>query len=142
MVGFNNCEQDIFDNIETAFTSALYTYLRALYNNIELSKLQPELATALFVFLRNYAYSGMFRYNDNGDFNVPYGGISYNHKTMRSKVDYYQSPELLAHFGKILSSLTRLMIQNFLHTPKTNSQGITKSVWLIICAKNVRQNGR
>ena len=162
MVGFNNCEQDIFDNIETAFTSALYTYLRALYNNKELSKLQPELATALFVFLRNYAYSGMFRYNDNGDFNVPYGGISYNHKTMRSKVDYYQSPELLVHFGKttiesidfldffhkhrptekVLSSLTRLMIQNFLHTPKTNSRGMTKSVWLIICAKNVRQNGR
>ena len=113
MVGFNNCEQDIFDNIETAFTSALYTYLRALYNNIELSKLQPELATALFVFLRNYAYSGMFRYNDNGDFNVPYGGISYNHKTMRSKVDYYQSPELLAHFEK--TTIESLDFLDFFH---------------------------
>jgi DNA adenine methylase len=93
-------EQDIFDNIETAYTSALYTYLRALYNDKELCKQQPELATALFVFLRNYAYSGMFRYNDNGDFNVPYGGISYNHKSMRYKVDYYKSPKLLAHFQK------------------------------------------
>lgn len=106
-------EQDIFDNIETAFTSALYTYLRALYNNKELSKLQPELATALFVFLRNYAYSGMFRYNDNGDFNVPYGGISYNHKTMRSKVDYYQSPELLAHFEK--TTIESLDFLDFFH---------------------------
>ena len=26
-------EQDIFDNIETAFTSALYTYFRTLYND-------------------------------------------------------------------------------------------------------------
>lgn len=93
-------EQDIFDNIETAFTSALYTYLRALYNNKELCHQQAELATALFVFLRNYAYSGMFRYNDNGEFNVPYGGISYNHKLMHNKIDYYKSPELLAHLAK------------------------------------------
>ena len=93
-------EQDIFDNIETAFTSALYTYLRALYNNKNLCDENPHLATALFVFLRNYAYSGMFRYNDKGEFNVPYGGISYNHKLMQSKVDYYHSPELLAHFKK------------------------------------------
>lgn len=93
-------EQDIFDNIETAFTSALYTYLRALYNNKNLCKEKPHLATALFVFLRNYAYSGMFRYNDKGEFNVPYGGISYNHKLMQSKVDYYHSPALLEHFKK------------------------------------------
>lgn len=93
-------EQDIFDNIETAFTSALYTYLRALYNNKELCHQQPQLATALFVFLRNYAYSGMFRYNDKGEFNVPYGGISYNHKMMQNKVDYYHSPELIVHLKK------------------------------------------
>lgn len=92
-------ENDIFDNIETAFTSALYTYLRALYNDKQL-KSNMELSTALFVFLRNYAYSGMFRYNDNGDFNVPYGGISYNHKTMTAKIDYYRSPELLHHLSK------------------------------------------
>lgn len=93
-------EQDIFDNIETAFTSALYTYLRALYNDKQLCKDNPQLATALFVFLRNYAYSGMFRYNDKGEFNVPYGGISYNHKLMQTKVDYYHSPKLLEHFAK------------------------------------------
>lgn len=93
-------EQDIFDNIETAFTSALYTYLRSLYNDKQLCKDNPQLATALFVFLRNYAYSGMFRYNDKGEFNVPYGGISYNHKLMQTKVDYYHSPKLLEHFAK------------------------------------------
>ncbi len=93
-------DQDIFDNIETAFMSALYTYFRALYNNKEICGQQPELATALFVFLRNYAYSGMFRYNDKGEFNVPYGGISYNHKLMQTKIDYYHSKELLGHFAK------------------------------------------
>lgn len=93
-------EQDIFDNIETAFTSALYTYLRALYNDKQLCKDNPQLATALFVFLRNYAYSGMFRYNDKGEFNVPYGGISYNHKLMQAKIDYYHSVPLLEHLAK------------------------------------------
>ena len=42
-----------------------------------------------------------FKYiNDKGEFNVPYGGISYNHKLMQSKVDYYHSPKLLEHFAK------------------------------------------
>lgn len=109
-------ESDIYDNIETAFTSAMYTYLRGLYNN-KILKEQTELSTALFVFLRNYAYSGMFRYNDNGDFNVPYGGISYNHKTMNAKMDYYRSPELLRHFAK--TTIENLDFEEFfnLHQP-------------------------
>ncbi len=106
-------EQDIFDNIETAFTSAVYTYLRALYNDKQLCNANKHLATALFVFLRNYAYSGMFRYNDKGEFNVPYGGISYNHKLMQTKADYYQSPELLAHLGK--TTIENLDFLDFLH---------------------------
>ncbi len=44
-----------------------------------------ELGTALFVIIRNYAYSGMFRYNAKGEFNVPYGGIGYNHKNLDKK---------------------------------------------------------
>ena len=92
-------ESDIYDNIETAFTSAMYSYLRALYNDKTIKAIIP-LSTALFVFLRNYSYSGMFRYNDSGDFNVPYGGISYNHKTMSSKMDYYRSSVVMEHFSK------------------------------------------
>lgn len=109
-------DNDIFDNIETAFTSAMYTYLRVLYNDNQL-KSNTELSTALFVFLRNYAYSGMFRYNDNGDFNVPYGGISYNHKTMTAKIDYYRSPELMHHFAKTV--IENLDFEDFFnkHTP-------------------------
>ena len=109
-------ENDIFDNIETAFTCAVYTYLRSLYNEKQLKPNTP-LSTALFVFLRNYAYSGMFRYNDKGDFNVPYGGISYNHKTMTAKIEYYRSPELLHHFSK--TTIENLDFEDFfkLHQP-------------------------
>ena len=36
----------------------------------------------------------MFRYNKNGKFNVPYGGISYNRKEFRKKIEYIDSKEI------------------------------------------------
>lgn len=93
-------ESDIKDNIETAIKSALYMNFRAMYNNKELTNSDSALRCALFLFIRNYAYSGMFRYNDAGDFNVPYGGIAYNSKSLNKKLSYYQSASLLAHFNK------------------------------------------
>lgn len=89
-------DDDLDDNILTAIKSALYMYFRHLYND---KSITSDLHCALFLFIRNYSYSGMFRYNDNGDFNVPYGGIAYNSKTMRKKLDYYRSIPLLRHFA-------------------------------------------
>lgn len=93
-------DSDVYDNIETAFMSALYMYYRRLYNDSELKATDPGLSTALFLFIRNYSYSGMFRYNDDGDFNVPYGGIAYNNKSLQKKINYYKSKALLEHFTK------------------------------------------
>lgn len=90
--------EDVKSNIETAFMSALYMYFRNLYNDKEVQK-QSEFHTALFLFIRNYTYSGMFRYNDAGDFNVPYGGTSYNSKTLDNKFNYYQSEKVLNKFS-------------------------------------------
>lgn len=90
-------EKDVYSNIETAFLSVLYMYFRHLYNHAGRLALEPALTTALFVFLRNYAYSGMFRYNDKGEFNVPYGGIAYNSKSLSKKLDYYRSEALSRH---------------------------------------------
>lgn len=92
--------KDIYDNVETAFMSALYMYFRAVYNDIALMRDNPILCTAMFVFIRNYSYSGMFRYNSKGEFNVPYGGIGYNHKTLDKKIAYYLSTCLQEHFNK------------------------------------------
>lgn len=89
-------ECDLKDNVRTAFMSALYMYYRNLYNNRNNNT--PQLNTALFVFIRNFAYSGMFRYNAKGEFNVPYGGIGYNTKTLDKKIMYYRSPELAERF--------------------------------------------
>lgn len=103
---------DIFSNIETAFMSALYMYFRHLYNDRDLMRSDLGLGTAVFVFIRNYAYSGMFRYSSRGLFNVPYGGIGYNHKLLNKKVTYYQSAPLLQHFGT--TSIHNLDFEDFL----------------------------
>ena len=68
--------QDILDNIESALKSAFYMYLRHLYNNIKKYNINKSQEVSLFFFIRNFAYSGMFRYNKSGEFNVPYGGIN------------------------------------------------------------------
>ena len=73
---------------------------RFLYNNSEIAENNPQLHCALFFFMRNYAYSGMFRYSSSGEFNVPYGGIAYNSKMLNKKLSYYRSPEVLAHFSR------------------------------------------
>ncbi len=92
-------DADIDNNIVTGFAGALYMYYRNLYNEVSCSNETP-LGVALFVFIRNYAYSGMFRYNKNGEFNVPYGGIGYNNKSLDKKLMYYRSKSIYDKFGK------------------------------------------
>ncbi len=108
---------DIPNNITTAFMSHLYTYLRSLYNDHQLRKKNPELSSALFLFIRNYAYSSMFRYNEKKEFNVPYGGLGYNKKSLQNKITYYQSSALQNHFNK--TTIKNLDFENFLisHAP-------------------------
>lgn len=89
-------EKDLSDNIETAVKGALYMYFRHLYNDNIIEVLDPAKHCALFLFIRNYCYSGMFRYNSDGKFNVPYGGIAYNGKNFDKKMEYYKSSGLSA----------------------------------------------
>ena len=93
-------EQDVKDNIATIFAGSVYMYFRFLYNKQKHECFETSLRTAIFLFIRNYAYGGMFRYSKSGDFNVPYGGIGYNSKSLERKIAYYRSAELLAHFER------------------------------------------
>jgi DNA adenine methylase len=90
-------DSDILANIESSFKSAFYMHLRHLYNNIGKYGISPAYAAAIFFFVRENAYASMFRYNSRGEFNVPYGGISYNRKDLARKVAYMHSPELQFH---------------------------------------------
>ena len=75
-------EEYIGSSIETALKSALYMHIRDIYNMRRGDDYHPSraLRAAIFFFIRNYSFQGMFRHNSRGDFNVPYGGESYNRR--------------------------------------------------------------
>lgn len=88
-------QDDVVKNIEGALKAAYYTMLRACYNDKEREE-QGALRTALYLFLRETSYSSMFRFNNRGEFNVPYGGISYNDKELDARVPFYTSAAVQA----------------------------------------------
>jgi DNA adenine methylase len=92
-------ESDIVANMESALKSAFYMHLRHLYNSINAYGISTGTATAIFFLVRENAYASMFRYNSRGEFNVPYGGLSYNRKDLTRKIIYMQSPEVRQHFA-------------------------------------------
>ena len=81
-------DSDVDLNILTALKSAFYMYIRQLYNKPEKYGFDTMVFSSVYYFIRNYTYSGMFRYNSNGDFNVPYGGIGYNKNNLDKKITY------------------------------------------------------
>jgi len=95
-------EDDIVANIESALKSAFYMHIRYLYNQNKKHPIQPALASAIFFFVRENAYASMFRYNSRGEFNVPYGGISYNRKDLARKIEYMRSAELQKYFQDVV----------------------------------------
>lgn len=114
------CDKDILDNIETALKSAFYMHFRHIYNNTDRYGINSAFRAAIFLFIRNYAYSGMFRYNSSGEFNVPYGGIGYNRKNFGKKIDYLRTKELSMLLDK--TTIENLDFEDFFerHTPQEN----------------------
>lgn len=92
-------EQENKDNFECSIKSAYYMYFRELYNYPEKYTLSKPRTVAIFLFIREYCYSSMFRFNKEGKFNVPYGGISYNRKSLSPKIRYYKSQDLLSYLN-------------------------------------------
>ncbi len=83
-------DEDLKENLITGFTSGTYMYFRNIYNDILLNRIETvskEYRIANFYFIREYCYGSMFRYNSKGEFNIPYGGMSYNRKDFRAKVN-------------------------------------------------------
>lgn len=86
---------DLEKNIETGFRSGFYMHFRDLLNDGgEKYKISRAKQIANWFFIREYCYGAMFRFNSNGKFNIPYGGIGYNGKNFRRKIDYLLSKEI------------------------------------------------
>jgi DNA adenine methylase len=92
--------QDIVDNISGAIKSSIYCHIRRLYNGNDRSRFERPLRSAVFFFIREYSYAAMFRYNSSGEFNVPYGGISYNRKFMSQKLGHFESEAVIGKFSR------------------------------------------
>lgn len=80
-------DSDLLDNVEGAVRAAFYMSIRARYNRSRLSETWSETRLADFLFLREFTYAAMFRFNSHGEFNVPYGGVSYNRKSLGDKLE-------------------------------------------------------
>lgn len=102
-------DSQLLDNLEAGIKASYYTYLRDVYNKPqEYNKLSKPRKVAIYLFIREYCYSSMFRFNKNGEFNVPYGGVSYNKKTLKTKIEYYKTKDV-----KQLLSRTKLYSKDF-----------------------------
>lgn len=96
-------EEDLRENLVTGFASGYYMYVRSVFNDIGLGRaagLGTAYRTANFYFIREYCYGSMFRYNRQGEFNIPYGGMSYNRKNLGGKVESMYNPETAALLGR------------------------------------------
>ena len=84
-VGRTLSHPDLLANIEGSLRSSFYMSIRSRYNSARLAALLDAFRLADFFFLREFAYAAMFRFNGRNEFNVPYGGVTYNRKTLSGK---------------------------------------------------------
>lgn len=108
-------ESDILANLKTGFFNAFYVHLRTIYNQQIINESiysDLEFNSAVFFFIREFCYGSMFRFNNKGEFNVPYGGISYNQKRMQGKISRMFNDEVLNLFSN--TTLSNLDFQEFL----------------------------
>ena len=112
--------QDFNDIILTAYKSSIYMQYRYLYNISKKGQIAEGERAALYLFLRQYAYSSMFRFSKNGDFNVPYGGKSYNNIRLETKIKYYKKSELIRTLNDTIIGNTDFEIFLNIYPPQKN----------------------
>jgi DNA adenine methylase len=88
--------EDIHSNLEGALKASFYYYMRHIYNYSAAFELPSGEHAAIFFFIRENAYASMFRFNKDGHFNIPYGGMAYNRKNLAAKVEKLKNDSLLA----------------------------------------------
>lgn len=93
---------DLAENLVTGLASGYYLYFRSVYNdwNLGRASLSPAQRSANFFFIRENCYGSMFRYNRHGEFNIPYGGMSYNSKDFAAKAAALFAPETARLFAR------------------------------------------
>jgi len=91
--------EDLLVNVEGAVRASFYMAIRARYNAARLADRWDATRAADFLVLRELSYAAMFRFNRRGEFNVPYGGISYNRKSLAGKAAVLFGAPMLARLS-------------------------------------------
>lgn len=77
-------DEDIDANVIGCFKKCVYLRIRDIYNSYGN---MTAYRAVLFYFIRDLCFSAMFRFSAQGNFNVPYGGDSYNRKDYHDVAD-------------------------------------------------------
>jgi DNA adenine methylase len=104
------------NNIEGSIRAAFYMSVRKRYNSSRTASLYNDIRVADFFFLREYCYASMFRFNSKGEFNIPYGGVSYNRKDFGLKIDRLYSAKTVSRLSN--TTFFNLDFQDFLSKVK------------------------
>jgi DNA adenine methylase len=91
---------EFHSHFETGVKSGAYLFFRSMLNKNYKNTLTltPVKAAANWYFVREFCYGSMFRYNSRGEFNIPYGGITYNKKNFKLKVESIFAKEIVSLF--------------------------------------------
>jgi len=112
--------EDVSANLEGTIKSCFYMTVRDRYNRARLTGMQSRERDCDFYFLREFAYASMFRFNLSNEFNVPYGGVSYNGKKFEQKFSRLYADTL--HLRLTTTSIFNLDWKLFLETVQPTSQ--------------------
>lgn len=82
--------------VASALKGGLYTALRSAFNAAEAGGAERA---ALFWFIRDFCYGGMFRSNATGACNVPYGGMSYDARDPAARLEQIATPAVAARLA-------------------------------------------
>lgn len=89
-----------FEKVVAGFCNGFYLYVRGVMNDGILGRVEMSQAflSAVYMFIREYCFCGMFRVNGKGEFNVAYAGMSQTNRDFRGKVDRLFSEEIRKKF--------------------------------------------
>jgi DNA adenine methylase len=94
--------KELANHFDTGIRSGFYLFFRYVLNKHfkKSYQLTSSKAAANWYFVREFCYGSMFRFNKKGEFNIPYGGISYNKKNFRQKVEKIFNDKVIALFSR------------------------------------------
>lgn len=84
---------------ETAVRAGFYMFVREREGRAAAAAPTAE-SVADFLFLREFCYGSMFRFNADGGFNIPYGGITYNRKSLLARAEQFRSDDTRAALAR------------------------------------------